>query len=53
MAVSETAFGRRYIVDGLVATPSGIVAALRTVWIRPHGTTAPRFVTAYPLTGEG
>jgi len=44
-----TAHGTKYVVDGLLSTPSGDEAAVRTVWIiedsRPD---APRFVTAYP-----
>ena len=43
-----TPFGTRYIVDGSVDTPSGALAALRTVWIVPERGERPEFVTAFP-----
>lgn len=44
----STTHGRLYDVDGKIETPTGILTTLRTVWIREHGTDAPRLVTAYP-----
>ncbi len=48
----ETPHGRKYIVDGRIATPSGRKAGLRTVWIVDRGSESPRLVTAYPLEGQ-
>jgi hypothetical protein len=44
----ESAHGTKYIVDGLLDTPSGRTPRVRTVWIVDHGATVPRLVTAYP-----
>lgn len=41
--------GAKYIIDGLIATPSGERVGLRTVWIVDKGQNNPRFVTAYPI----
>jgi hypothetical protein len=43
-----TPFGVKYVVDGELVAPAGIVANIRTVWILEEGETNPRFVTAYP-----
>jgi hypothetical protein len=50
--ISATKYGHRYIVDGAVRTPSGVVAVLRTAWITRHGSTTPHFITAFPLPRE-
>jgi hypothetical protein len=51
VGISETEFGRKYILEGpLVAADSrrpGIVA----VWFVTAGEKAPRLVTAYPVHG--
>jgi hypothetical protein len=44
-----SAYGVKYIVDGLLPTPSGRRVRLRTVWIIDAGENDPRFVTAYPV----
>ncbi len=41
--------GTKYIVDGLITTPSDDQVELRTIWIIDRGHTHPRFVTAYPV----
>ena len=41
--------GVKYVIDGPLQTPSGRFLSVRTVWIIDPGSTAPRFVTAYPL----
>ena len=46
----ETAYGARYIVDGLLAAPDGTVLNVRSVWFISHGSTIPRFATAHPLS---
>ncbi len=47
--IKETSFGVKYIIDGALETPSGIIIQLRTVWIIETGEERPRFITAYPL----
>lgn len=46
---SETAFGRRYEIDGQVRTPDGRRPHIRTVWNIEPLEIAPRLITAYPL----
>jgi hypothetical protein len=48
----KTSFGIKYSVPGQIATPSGRVVAVLTIWIIEIGTEVPRFVTAYPFAGE-
>jgi len=44
----RSAFGTKYVLDGLLSTPTGNRVKVRTVWIIEDGYAAPRFVTAYP-----
>lgn len=44
--------GQKYIVDGILKTPSGVFVLIRTVWILDAGNGIPRFVTAYPREQE-
>jgi len=46
--VQDTPYGRKYIVEGRLRTPSGRDVKIRTVWIVERGRDRPRFVTAYP-----
>lgn len=41
-------FGTRYIVDGIVKSPSGLSLAIRSIWIVEAGGQRPDFVTAFP-----
>jgi len=41
--------GTKYVIDGSLETPKGVMIRLRTVWIIETGEDGPRFVTAYPL----
>lgn len=41
-------FGRKFEIRATLSGPSGRTARINTVWIIETGTTAPRFVTAYP-----
>jgi hypothetical protein len=41
--------GTKYVIDGLLETPSGRFLRVRTVWIIDEGQDTPRFVTAYPV----
>jgi hypothetical protein len=47
--VSESAFGIKYVVDGELKTPNGVIIHVRTVWIIESGDTIPKLVTAYPF----
>jgi hypothetical protein len=47
-AVEETPYGRKYVVEGSVETPSGKMLELVTVWVILKKHSVPRFVTAYP-----
>jgi hypothetical protein len=44
--------GQKYIVDGILQTPSGQTSLVRTVWIMDAGGDTPRLVTAYPREQE-
>jgi hypothetical protein len=41
-------YGTKYILDGELETPNGVMIQVRTIWIVEHNTDIPRFVTAYP-----
>jgi hypothetical protein len=47
--VSQTGFGPRYAVEGILKTPDGRNPYVRTVWQMDKGEVAPRLITAYPL----
>ena len=48
--VSEdsTAFGQKYVRDGVIETPTGRMIGLRTIWISDEPDDPPRLITAYP-----
>jgi hypothetical protein len=48
VSTSETPFGQKLVVDGVVQAPSGRMIGLRTVWITDGPGEPPRLVTAYP-----
>jgi hypothetical protein len=50
-AEEKTTYGVKYVVDGLVKSPTGRTVRLRTVWISDGPDEAPRLVTAYPRRG--
>lgn len=50
--ISETGFGPRYVVEGVLNTPGGRRPRVRTVWQLDKGAVAPRLVSAYPLAAE-
>lgn len=50
--IEPSPFGKRYVVEGSLQTPSGRVPQVRVVWFIDNRETVPRFVTAYPLKGE-
>lgn len=46
---TQTQYGIRFVVDGLMETPSGSILNIRSVWFIDHKSKIPRFVTAHPL----
>jgi len=51
MAVSETEFGKKYVIEGALAAPDARKPRVRAVWFVAAGDTAPRLVTAYAARG--
>lgn len=47
----ETPFGRKFVLEGALATPDGRNPVVRTVWFIEAGETQPRLITAYPAAG--
>lgn len=47
--MSDSGYGTRYSVDGVIETPDGRNPQVRTVWIIDSERRAPRLVTAHPL----
>lgn len=47
--VEESAFGNRYVIEGIIHAPDGRTPSIRSVWFIEKGETYARFVTAYPL----
>lgn len=41
--------GTKYVIDGSMETPKGVVVRVRTVWMIETEQENPRFVTAYPI----
>jgi hypothetical protein len=51
--VVTSTHGTKYVIEGLLETPTGTAVRVRTIWIMDADGQRPRFVTAYPLrTGE-
>ena len=50
--VTETVYGLRYEVNGIIETPHGRNPRIKTVWQFDTGTDYPRLITALPL-GHG
>jgi hypothetical protein len=48
----DSPFGKRYAIEGPLATPSGRHRTIRTVWFIENGGGVPRLVTAYPIAGD-
>ncbi|MSP14948.1 MAG: hypothetical protein EXR62_18565 [Chloroflexi bacterium] len=49
----STSYGTKYVMDGGLKTPDGVIVSIRTIWISEYQTDAPRFVTAYPIRATG
>lgn len=41
--------GTKFIVDGELETPKGVMIRVRTIWIIEKEADSPRFITAYPV----
>lgn len=46
---TETPYGTKYVIDGILKNPKSVMIQVRTVWIIEINKPEPRFVTAYPL----
>ncbi len=46
---SSSPYGRKYVIDGKIDTPSERHITVRTVWIIEKGQKRPRFITIYPV----
>jgi hypothetical protein len=44
----ESNHGCKYIIEGVITSPGGALATVRTVWIIDKEQVIPRLVTAYP-----
>lgn len=44
----QTKFGMKYVVDGVISSPTGRAVEVRTIWISDGPDDPPRLVTAYP-----
>ena len=49
--IEDTEYGRKYIVEGSIMSPSGKNVHLVTVWIILKEEKFPRFITVYPRGG--
>lgn len=47
--LTESAYGVRYSVDGVLKTPDRRNPRVRTIWVIASGDDEPRLVTAHPL----
>ncbi|HEX5472949.1 MAG TPA: hypothetical protein VFW73_13740, partial [Lacipirellulaceae bacterium] len=45
---TDTLHGQKYIIEGIITSPTGKTAMIRSVWIIDQGYDSPRLVTAYP-----
>lgn len=48
-ATERSAFGTRFIIEGIIRTPDGRNPSIRAIWFIENGENSPRFVSAYPL----
>ena len=48
-STQDTEYGKRYVVEGVIAVPRGGSAAIRAVWFVDRGAVIPRLITAYPM----
>ena len=48
----QTIFGKKYIIEGSMETPTGEKPVIRTIWFIGCDEFVPRFITAYPRRRE-
>ena len=46
--VEKSSHGTKFIIDGELETPNGVMIHIRTIWIIERDYDIPRFITAYP-----
>jgi len=46
--LQPTPFGVKFLIEGPLKAPDGRAPIVKAVWVVEAGSTAPRFVTAYP-----
>jgi len=46
--ITQSQYGTKYAIKGIVKTPNGGKVLLRSIWIILEGDETPRFVTIYP-----
>jgi hypothetical protein len=52
VSTTETAFGKKCIIEGPLECPDGRRPLVRTVWFIEQGEEIPRLVTAIPISGD-
>ncbi len=45
----KSEYGTKYVIDGIMLTPTDDAVTIRTVWVVTQGGVIPKLVTAYPL----
>ncbi len=45
----SSSHGVKYVIDGMLQTPTGVFIKLRTIWIIDKDMERPRFITTYPI----
>lgn len=45
----KSEYGTKYVIDGIILTPTDDAVPIRTVWLIKHGGGIPILVTAYPF----
>jgi hypothetical protein len=48
IAVEDSPFGTRYVIEGIIQAPDGRAPRIRTVWFKESESEVPRLATAYP-----
>ena len=46
--IDESRYGQKFIVEGIMVSPTGKKVQIITVWVILKGESIPRFITAYP-----
>lgn len=46
--ISESPYGRKFIIEGYLQTPVGLQVPVRTIWLLEPDDVRPRLITAYP-----